>query len=100
MLPGAADRILGMAEVEQRHRHTMEATAIKSDASIKLRGQTLALMALVLLLVVVVLFAYLGHSKEGAALGAAVIVAVVAIFHGQKWFQKKNADDPEEGDSA
>jgi len=89
VLPGAADRILRMAEREQEHRQSLETKVVHDDLRLKGRGQVYSLAALALMLAVVVVFGLLGHPVEGAAIGTAIIVAVIAIFHGQKWFPKK-----------
>lgn len=91
VLPGAADRIIAMAEREQVHRQGLETKVVGEDLSIKRSGQLLSLFALFMMLAVVTIFAYLGHPGAGATLGTGVIVAVIAIFHGQKWLPKDKA---------
>lgn len=83
-LPGAAERILIMTEKEQAHRHAVENIAVEADIKLKGRGQWFALVALVLSLAVVMAIVWLGHPKSGAALGAAIIVGLVAAFLGQR----------------
>lgn len=85
VLPGAADRIIALAEREQGHRHDLEKTVVRAEAGMKGRGQWFALTALLASLLVVALFAMWGHAAAGATLGSAVIVGVVALFLGQKW---------------
>ena len=41
-LPGAADRILRMAEGEQRHRHRQQSGQLDSDIALETRGQWMA----------------------------------------------------------
>jgi uncharacterized membrane protein len=93
VLPGAGDRILGMAESEQRHRQELEKKVVWSDAALKGRGQFFAIGGLVAALAVVSLFAYLKAPTQGASLGGAVILGIVALFLGQKWFPPKNGDE-------
>lgn len=94
VLPGAAERILAMAELEQRHRHELESTAVKGEVRIKGRGQWFALAALVLSLLLVGLFARWGYATAGAGFGTAIIVGLVALFLGQKWIPSKETRDP------
>lgn len=95
-VPGAAGRILEMAERNQSHRQSLETQVVKSDLDFKNRGQALAFVSLVLMLGVVLALAYLGHANEGAWLGAAIIGGVIAIFHGQKWFQSGRSSEDED----
>lgn len=100
VLPGAADRILAMAEREQQHRHGLETSVVNKEAGMKSRGQIYALCALVAMLSVVVLLVYWGHPKEGTALGSVIIVGVGALFLGQRWMSssRPDADNGEAGD--
>jgi uncharacterized membrane protein len=84
-LPGAADRIVAMTEREQAHRHDLQGQAIRADIRLKGRGQLFALAALIMSLLVVALLAYWGHATAAVTLGTGVIVAVVALFLGQRW---------------
>lgn len=83
-LPGAAERILALAEREQKHRQGLESVVVNKELSFKGRGQTFALTALVASLLVVCLFVYLDHPAAGASFGATVVVGVVALFLGQR----------------
>ncbi|MCA6286920.1 DUF2335 domain-containing protein [Phenylobacterium sp.] len=89
VVPGAADRILIMAENEQKHRHALETTAIGTEAKIKIRGQWFAISALILSLVVVTVFVALNHPVEGAGFGAAILLGVVAMFLGRHSIPRK-----------
>ncbi len=93
VVPGAGDRIIKMAETEQSHRHGIETKVISDDVKIKLRGQNFALISLILMLFVVVALAYLGNPVAGAGFGTAVIIGVIALFHGQRWFSKPESSN-------
>jgi uncharacterized membrane protein len=80
VLPGLADRVVSMAEREQSHRHVTTALMVEKEFSLRRNGQTLALIALFMLLATVFWLAWLGDSKAAAWLGAGTIVAVVSIF--------------------
>jgi uncharacterized membrane protein len=94
-LPGAAHRILMLAEAEQAHRHALERRVVERDLEMKARGQWFSLIALIAILSVVVLFAYLGFGAEGAMLGGGVIIGVIALFLGQKWRPQSQDNTPD-----
>lgn len=80
VLPGSANRCFEMAEREQLHRHGVTENIVDREFKLRSRGQYLALAAMVLLLIVVGILAYLGDTQAAAWLGSATIVGVVAIF--------------------
>lgn len=90
-LPGAAERIVAMAEREQSHRHGLESTMVNAEADLKKRGQWIALAALVAMLAIVAYFGFLGQAGAGAALGSAIIVGVVVAFLGQRHIARSYA---------
>lgn len=102
-LPGAADRMLAMAEREQIHRHDVEKAVVKADGQLKNRGQFCAVGALAASLLVVGYFAYLDHAVSGAALGTGIIIAVVALFLGQRlapWMMGRAAPRSDDDDQS
>ena len=101
VLPGAADRILSMAERNQQRRHDSEAVADKSnrimadanaravDANIRSsdaaivetrRGQWMAFTIALLFLLAAVGLALAGKEIVSSVLGGGVLVALVAAF--------------------
>ncbi len=93
VVPGAADRILIMAENEQKHRHKLESTAIGTESKIKIRGQWFAMSALILSLFVVTVFVVLNHPVEGAGFGAAILLGIVAMFLGRHSIPRKPSEN-------
>lgn len=81
--PGAAHRIITMAESNMAHRHSMENTLVKSEYGLRTRGQYLAIVALFAMLAVIAFTFWLGQPIAGSILGGAVIVAVVGMFLGR-----------------
>jgi uncharacterized membrane protein len=77
VLPGAAERIIAMAEKEQAHRHDAERKVIFHEFGTRYVGQVGALVALVLLVAAVIFCAYIGQPVT-----ASVIVAVGGIVIG------------------
>lgn len=80
-----------MAEREQAHRHKTEDEIVNKEFRLRGRGQTLAIISLVMLLAVVALLAFLGDSTAAATLGSATIIGVVAIFVTGRSYDAKEA---------
>lgn len=78
--PGAADRILGMAEREEDHRHAQEREMLRSDARARTRGQW---MAFLLALVIVAGGIWLidqGKQWEGLVAVLTPLATLIGIF--------------------
>ncbi|HEY5105368.1 MAG TPA: DUF2335 domain-containing protein [Caulobacteraceae bacterium] len=90
-LPGAAERIVAMAEKNQDHRHAQEAKMVARRLTFQERGQSYALIALLAIIAAVVAIAYFGHAKEAVAFVVAITVSVVAAFLGRSLLQKRAA---------
>lgn len=78
--PGAADRIISMAEKEQTHRHSRESSNDVADNKIKVRGQWLGIVSLFLILLLAGYLAYLGHPNSAVTLAIGTVASVVGIF--------------------
>lgn len=76
ILPGAAERIITMAEAEQSHRHTIER---KDYAEAKL-GQVFGFVLGALGLIGSVFVSILGSGWAGSALGGTTVLGLVAVF--------------------
>lgn len=90
ILPGAADRILSMAEKEQQHRHDVDDDLLTKEFSLRRWGQVLAFLALVALIIVIGLMAHWGHARWASLLGGVTIVSVVSAFLGLKLAKPKD----------
>lgn len=82
--PGAADRIISMAESNMDHRQTMERTLIKSEYGLRTRGQWLAIAALVAMLFVIAFAFWLGQPLAAGILGSATLIAITGMFLGRE----------------
>lgn len=80
ILPGSADRILTMAENEQKHRIEIENKAIHSNTSFNRRGQLLGFFALILMLGLAVFFAFQGMQVWAGTVGTVTVVTIVGLF--------------------
>ncbi len=93
-LPGAANRILVMAEQEQAHRHRWEATELSSVILTERMGLFGGIAVAIGLIIGAVICAYFGDRVIGGALVAASAVSMVpAIIQGRDWNQ---AEEPAE----
>lgn len=82
--PGAANRIISMAEKQQDHTIALEATAIKAEIDDRKLGMWLGFGALVLLLGLAAIFGYLDKPViAGLFLTAAAIGSVTAFIKGR-----------------
>jgi uncharacterized membrane protein len=90
VLPGAADRILRMAEKEQDHEHHVRSRIVGAEIGLRFLGQALAMLALILMLILAAYFASLGHAAIGATF-AGVIIVVVCAFLGYRTISSKIA---------
>lgn len=76
VVPGAADRILTLAEEEQRH----QAALSRGVSRYLLRGQLYGMLVCFAALGVVAFTAYLGHAVVAAILGGTTLTGVVTTF--------------------
>jgi uncharacterized membrane protein len=80
VLPGAADRIIAMAEKQAEHRQNLESHVVRSNS----RNSTLGvLFAFVLGIITIgggVFLAYFGRELSGAILGSAGLIGLVSVF--------------------
>jgi uncharacterized membrane protein len=91
--PGAAERILAMAERNQGHRHSLERATLDANVDLQTRGQRLAITALVAMLLLIGFTFYLGQPIAGSLLGGATIVAVVSMFLSGRGASNDDEDD-------
>ena len=78
--PGAADRILAMAEAQSRHRQEIEKKVISSGAKNSLLGVIFAFILGLSTVFGGVLLAFNGLAWPGALLGSAGLVGLVSVF--------------------
>lgn len=89
LVPGAADRILRMAEEQQSHRHEMESSVVRRNLDAQVRGQRMSFMISVI--VIVGGFALMAYGKDGYGIAAIVsaLSVLVAVFIGGRLLQLK-----------
>ncbi len=80
IIPGAAERILSMAEQEAAHLRNIEREAlIKASEQVK-RGQVFGLIIGILAFLTSIIALVLGSEKTAIALGGTTVVGLVAVF--------------------
>lgn len=80
ILPGAAERIVSMAERFAEHRQELEKQAMQSAQSASRFGQKAGLSIVLAVLVTCGVALWLGHERFATALGSWTIVALAAVF--------------------
>ena len=80
VLPGAAERILVMAETQSRHRQELESIVVRGDISRARTGLISGLVLSLAFLCVAGLLIYSGHDWAGVTLGTADLAALVGVF--------------------
>ena len=78
--PGAAERILAMAEAQSRHRQGIQAIIVRSGARNSLLGVIFAFVLGLSTIVGGVFLAFNGLAWPGALLGSAGLIGLVSVF--------------------
>lgn len=78
--PGAADRILGMAEREEDHRHSQEQAMLHSDAQARSRGQWMAFLIALVIIVGGIWLIYKGKQWEGLVAVLTPLATLIGVF--------------------
>ena len=78
--PGAAERIIAMAEKEQAHRHQIESRIIKTESWCQSGGLVCGLIIGLAAIVGGVVCVVTGHDYAGVFLGASGLTGLVSVF--------------------
>ena len=81
VVPGAADRLLSMAEREQAHRHGVQITVVSGEQKRQARGQFYALIIALALCAAGITAICLHEEKIGAAAFGAMAVSIGAFLY-------------------
>lgn len=79
-VPGAAERIIAMAEGESEHQKYMEKTAMHLKSRENRLGQYFAMATVILAFSTSIACAYMGATTAAAIIGGATVVGLVAVF--------------------
>lgn len=80
IVPGAAERILKMAEEQSAHRKELERKVIESDISRSKWGQILGFAIAIVGLAVSALVAIYGNAVAGSIIGVGTLASLVGVF--------------------
>ena len=89
MLPGAADRIVSMAEAQASHRRNMEEVELHSDVMLEARGQLFGFVLAVVSLGGGMVLVGLDKTLLGTAAVIGAVAALVGLF---VWARGKGRD--------
>lgn len=93
VLPGAADRIIRMAERQQEHRHHLEKTTVEGASRRSWWGLWLGFVISVVLLALGTVIILTGHQWAGAAIMGVDVVALAGVFvYGQRQQSKERTE--------
>lgn len=80
VVPGAAERIIKMAEEQSAHRKELERKVINSDISRSKWGQVLGFIIAIAGLVVSAVVAIYGNAFAGGIIGVGTLASLVSVF--------------------
>lgn len=78
--PGAADRIIKMAENQAAHRQQLEKDIYNNRFTLGKRGQNCAVLVTITAFITSAYCAYLGESVVAITIGGAGLASLVAVF--------------------
>lgn len=96
--PGAANRIIVMAEDYAKHSRALEQTALSLEGKTRLRGQLLGVVVVLAVLGACLIALDLGYEAFAIALGSGTLVALAIVFVLGKvpeWLKMRDLKDPE-----
>lgn len=91
VLPGAADRIIAMAEKQLNERTQKEMLALKLPYQLASRGQILGFLLAFACLVLTGFLAFTGHDTVAGVIGGGTIVSLAVIFVTGKHIEQKKS---------
>ena len=80
VLPGAAERIMRMAEKEQASAREVEEIAVRAATADNRRGQIFGFLVALAAFGTAGWLGYLGHETAAAIVGGGTVVALVTVF--------------------
>ena len=80
ILPGAAERIVSLVEIESQHRRELEKTALKQESRDSLIGLIFAFVVAMTTTVGGGLLIYCDHAVAGSVLGVSGVASIVGAF--------------------
>ena len=93
VVPGAAERIIKMAEEQSLHRRGLEQKVIDSDIARSKWGQILGFLIAIIGLIVAAIVAVYGNAIAGGIIGVGTLASLVGVFmYGSKTRSKEREE--------
>lgn len=89
IVPGAAERIIVMAEKQQDHRQNLERMVVESNTQSQTQGLWLGFILAIVVVISGAFLIYLGHDVYGLAAIITALASLVGVFIYGKYQQKK-----------
>lgn len=89
LLPGLANRIVGMAEAEQSHRHDLVSRGLRANVIRDRLGQIMAFSVVTIVAALASILIAGGHTLGGTTLGSVDLVGLAALFLRQERSENK-----------
>lgn len=80
IIPGAAERILAMAETDAQHQREIEFAALNAEVTGVRRGQVLGFFVVLATLSLAAFCAHLGFENAALAIGGIAVVSLASAF--------------------
>ena len=80
IVPGAAERILKMAENQSKHRHTMEKKIINANISNEKKGLNFGFIIGLFAITVGLICTFIGQPLPGSFIGGGGVIGLVLVF--------------------
>jgi uncharacterized membrane protein len=93
IVPGAAERIIKMAEDQSSHRRSLEKSVIESDISRSKWGQILGFVIAIFGLTASTFIAVYGSAVAGSILGVGTLASLVGVFMYGSISRKKEREE-------
>lgn len=92
VLPNAPERILTMAEEQQKHRMAMENMIVRRNLQLSERGQFFGFIIVLLFLIAAIYLALNNHETLAGIIMGTTLLGVLGVFVLNKlpWFNKDN----------
>lgn len=92
IVPGAAERILAMAEENGKHQREMEKAAITLASDTVRRGQTYGLIIGILAFITCIVALWFGSEGTAMTIGGVTIVGLVTVFVTGRFRKTRNSN--------
>jgi uncharacterized membrane protein len=96
VVPGAANRILTMAEQQSAHRRDLEHAVVTSNVKLAARGQQLTFVLAMVALVGGFYLVSIDKDAEGIGSIVTAVAGLVGVFLWGRWQERKERDEKQQ----